>query len=142
MKVDPKKRILFDPEASIDFNGNTGPFIQYTYARIKSLVKNTEDQFLSDKTSFNLDERERKLITHLIYYPATISQAAEQYSPAIVANYLYELVKNYNTFYQNVKVLGANEPYQKEFRIALSRKVGYVIKSASSLLGINLPETM
>ena len=142
LKVDPKKRILFDPEASIDFNGNTGPFIQYTYARIKSLIKNTEDQFLSNKTSFNLDERERKLITHLIYYPATISHAAEQYSPAIVANYLYELVKNYNTFYQNVKVLSANEPYQKEFRIALSRKVGYVIKSASSLLGINLPETM
>ena len=106
------------------------------------MVKNTKDQFLSDKTSFNLDERERKLITHLIYYPVTISQAAEQYSPAIVANYLYELVKNYNTFYQNLKVFGANEPYQKEFRISLSRKVGYVIKSASSLLGINLPETM
>ena len=142
LKVDPKKRILFDPEASIDFNGNTGPFIQYTYARIKSLVKNTKDQFLSNKTSFNLDERERKLITHLNLYPITISHAADQYSPAIIANYLYELVKNYNTFYQNVKVLGANEPYQKEFRIALSRKVGDVIKSASFLLGINLPETM
>ncbi len=142
LKVDPKKRILFDPDASIDFNGNTGPFIQYTYARIKSLVKNTKDQFLSNKTSFNLDERERKLITHLNLYPMTISHAADQYSPAIIANYLYELVKNYNTFYQNVKVLGANEPYQKEFRIALSRKVGDVIKSASFLLGINLPETM
>ena len=142
LKVDPKKRILFDPEASIDFNGNTGPFIQYTYARIKSLVKNTKDQFLLNKTSFNLDERERKLITHLNLYPMTISHAADQYSPAIIANYLYELVKNYNTFYQNVKVLGANEPYQKEFRIALSRKVGDVIKSASFLLGINLPETM
>ena len=142
LKVDPKKRILFDPEASIDFNGNTGPFIQYTYARIKSLVKNTKDQFLLNKTSFNLDERERKLITHLNLYPVTISHAADQYSPAIIANYLYELVKNYNTFYQNVKVLGANEPYQKEFRIALSRKVGDVIKSASFLLGINLPETM
>jgi len=142
LKVDPKKRILFDPEASIDFNGNTGPFIQYTYARIKSLVKNTKDQFLLNKTSFNLDERERKLITHLNLYPMTISHAADQYSPAVIANYLYELVKNYNTFYQNVKVLGANEPYQKEFRIALSRKVGDVIKSASFLLGINLPETM
>ena len=142
LKVDPKKRILFDPEASIDFNGNTGPFIQYTYARIKSLVKNTRDQFLSNKISFNLDERERKLINHLNLYPVTISQAADQYSPAVIANYLYELVKNYNTFYQNVKVLGANEPYQKEFRIALSRKVGDVIKSATFLLGINLPETM
>ena len=142
LKVDPKKRILFDPEASIDFNGNTGPFIQYTYARIKSLVKNTRDQFLSNKISFNLDERERKLIIHLNLYPVTISQAADQYSPAVIANYLYELVKNYNTFYQNVKVLGANEPYQKEFRIALSRKVGDVIKSATFLLGINLPETM
>ena len=142
LKVDPKKRILFDPEASIDFNGNTGPFIQYTYARIKSLVKNTRDQFLSNKISFNLDERERKLIIHLNLYPVTISQAADQYSPAVIANYLYELVKNYNTFYQNVKVLGAKEPYQKEFRIALSRKVGDVIKSATFLLGINLPETM
>ena len=142
LKVDPKKRILFDPEASIDFNGNTGPFIQYTYARIKSLVKNTKDHFLSNKTSFNLDERERKLITHLNLYPVTISQAAELYSPAIIANYLYELVKNYNTFYQNLKVHGAKEPYQKEFRIALSKRVGYVIENASSLLGINLPETM
>ena len=142
LKVDPKKRILFDPEASIDFNGNTGPFIQYTYARIKSLVKNTKDQFLSNKTSFNLDERERKLITHLNLYPVTISQAAELYSPAIIANYLYELVKNYNTFYQNLKVHGAKEPYQKEFRIALSKRVAYVIENASSLLGINLPETM
>ena len=142
LKVDPKKRILFDPEASIDFNGNTGPFIQYTYARIKSLVKNIKDQFTIGHISYSLDEKERKLITHLNHYPAIVSQAAEQYSPAVIANYLYELVKNYNTFYQNLKVLGANEPYQKEFRIALSRKVGHVIKKASSLLGINLPETM
>ena len=142
LKVDPKKRILFDPEASIDFNGNTGPFIQYTYARIKSLIKDTKDQFLSDKTSFNLDRRERILIIHLNLYPAIISQAAEHYSPAVIANYLYELVKNYNTFYQNLKVLGANEPYQKEFRIALSRKTANVIKNASSLLGIDLPEIM
>ena len=142
LKVDPKKRILFDPEASIDFNGNTGPFIQYTYARIKSLIKNIKDHSTLNRISYSLDEKERKLITNLNHYPAIISQAAEQYSPAIIANYLYELVKNYNTFYQNIKVLGVNDPYKKEFRIALSRKVGQVIKRASSLLGINLPETM
>ncbi|MFL2600884.1 MAG: arginine--tRNA ligase [Flavobacteriaceae bacterium] len=142
LKVDPKKRILFDPEASIDFNGNTGPFIQYTYARIKSLIKNINDHPTLDRISYSLDEKERKLVTHLNHYPSIISQAAEQYSPAIIANYLYELVKNYNTFYQNIKVLGANDPYKKEFRIALSRKVGQVIQRASSLLGINLPETM
>ena len=142
LKVDPKKRILFDPEASIDFNGNTGPFIQYTYARIKSLIKNIKDHSTLDCISYNLDEKERKLVTHLNHYPSIISQAAEQYSPAIIANYLYELVKNYNTFYQNIKVLGVNDPYKKQFRIALSRKVGQVIKRASSLLGINLPETM
>ena len=142
LKVDPKKRILFDPEASIDFNGNTGPFIQYTYARIKSLIKNINDHSTLDRISYSLDEKERKLVTHLNHYPSIISQAAEQYSPAIIANYLYELVKNYNTFYQNIKVLGANDPYKKEFRIALSRKVGQVIQRASSLLGINLPETM
>ena len=142
LKVDPKKRILFDPEASIDFNGNTGPFIQYTYARIKSLIKNIKDHSTLDRISYSLDEKERKLVTQLNHYPSIISQAAEQYSPAIIANYLYELVKNYNTFYQNIKVLGANDPYKKEFRIALSRKVGQVIKRASSLLGINLPETM
>ena len=106
------------------------------------MIKNTKDQFLSDKISFNLDERERKLITHLNLYPVIISQSAEQYSPAIIANYLYELVKNYNTFYQNLKVLGANEPFQKEFRIALSRKTANVIKNASFLLGIDLPEVM
>ena len=142
LKVDPKKRILFDPDASIDFNGNTGPFIQYTYARIKSLIKNINDHSTLDRISYSLDEKERKLVTHLNHYPSIISQAAEQYSPAIIANYLYELVKNYNTFYQNIKVLGANDPYKKEFRIALSRKVGQVIQRASSLLGINLPETM
>ncbi len=142
LKVDPKKRILFDPEASIDFNGNTGPFIQYTYARIKSLIKNIKDQTTLDQISYSLDDKERQIITHLSYYPEIISQAAEQYSPAIIANYLYELVKNYNTFYQNLKVLSANEPYKKEFRIALSRKVGHIIKKASTLLGINLPETM
>ena len=142
LKVDPKKRILFDPEASIDFNGNTGPFIQYTYARIKSLIKNIKDHSTLDRISYSLDEKERKLVTHLSHYPSIISQAAEQYSPAIIANYLYELVKNYNTFYQNIKVLGVNDPYKKQFRIALSRKVGQVIKRASSLLGINLPETM
>ena len=107
------------------------------------MVKNTKDQtYQIDQISFNLDERERKLITHLNLYPVTISQAADQYSPAIIANYLYELVKTYNTFYQNLKVHMLRSHIKKNSESLYLERVGYVIKKASSLLGINLPETM
>ncbi|MEK9750531.1 MAG: arginine--tRNA ligase [Flavobacteriaceae bacterium] len=141
LKVDPKKRILFDPEASVDFQGNTGPFIQYTYARIRSIArKANENEFTF--SSVTLEGKERDLILSLTQYPSVIEQAAEMLSPAIVANYLYELVKQFNSMYQQLPILGVEDPYLRSFRVALTMKVGDVIKHASSLLGIEVPEQM
>jgi arginyl-tRNA synthetase len=141
LKVDPKKRILFDPEASVDFQGNTGPFIQYTYARIRSIArKANENEFTF--SSLTLEGKERDLILSLTQYPSVIEQAAEMLSPAIVANYLYELVKQFNSMYQQLPILGVEDPYLRSFRVALTMKVGDVIKHASSLLGIEVPEQM
>ena len=141
LKVDPKKRILFDPEASVDFQGNTGPFIQYTYARIRSIArKANENEFTF--SSVTLEGKERDLILSLTQYPSVIEQAAEMLSPSIVANYLYELVKQFNSMYQQLPILGVEDPYLRSFRVALTMKVGDVIKHASSLLGIEVPEQM
>ena len=143
LKVDPKKSILFDPEASIDFNGNTGPFIQYTHARIKTLIlKSDKDLLESFESLTELDIREREVIKQLEIYPEVIVLAGKQYNPALIANYTYDLVKSYNTFYQNVSVLGSTDATQKAFRIALSEKVAEVIANASSLLGIIVPSRM
>ena len=142
LKVDPKKSILFDPKASIDFNGNTGPFIQYTHARIKTLIKRVTTKINEIDNTFSLDLKERELIKQLCRYPDIIKLAAEHFSPALVANYLYDLVKSYNTFYQNLSILGADDKYTKNFRIALSFKVAEVISNASSLLGIEVPDNM
>ena len=143
LKVDPKKSILFDPEASIDFNGNTGPFIQYTHARIKTLIlKSDKDSLESFESLTELDIREREVIKQLEIYPEIIVLAGKQYNPALIANYTYDLVKSYNTFYQNVSVLGSTDATQKAFRIALSEKVAEVIANASSLLGIIVPSRM
>jgi len=141
LKVDPKKRILFNPEESVDFQGNTGPFIQYTYARIQSILRKGE---LSVKSS-NLEvlhPKEKELIKQLQLFPETIQQAAAQYSPALIANYTYELVKSFNSFYQNVSILGADFEEEKSFRIKLSRAVSDVIKTSFGLLGIDVPERM
>ena len=141
LKVDPKKRILFNPEESVDFQGNTGPFIQYTYARIQSILRKGE---LSVKSS-NLEvlqPKEKELIKQLQLFPETIQLAAAQYSPALIANYTYELVKSFNSFYQNVSILGADFEEEKSFRIKLSRAVSDVIKTAFALLGIDVPERM
>ena len=141
LKVDPKKRILFNPEESVDFQGNTGPFIQYTYARIQSILRKGE---LSVKSS-NLEvlhPKEKELIKQLQLFPETIQQAAAHYSPALIANYTYELVKSFNSFYQNVSILGADFEEEKSFRIKLSRAVSDVIKTAFALLGIDVPERM
>ena len=141
LKVDPKKRILFNPEESVDFQGNTGPFIQYTYARIQSILRKGE---LSVKSS-NLEvlhPKEKELIKQLQLFPETIQQAAAHYSPALIANYTYELVKSFNSFYQNVSILGADFEEEKSFRIKLSRAVSDVIKTAFGLLGIDVPERM
>ena len=138
LKVDPKKRILFDPNESIDFNGNTGPFIQYTYARIQSLLrKNTNKKSFSD---VKFSDKERSIIIHLNDFPNVLFNAYSNLNPALVANYVYDLVKLYNSFYQSSTVIGNDEI--NSFRILLSRNVGDYIKKSMSLLGIDVPNRM
>lgn len=141
LKVDPKKRILFDPKASVDFQGNTGPFIQYTYARIQSILRKATFDY-SNAVSIELHAKEKELIKQLELYPEVIQQAANNYSPAVIANYTYELVKEFNSFYQNVHILGEENEDKKIFRVQLSKKVADTIKSAFALLGIEVPERM
>ncbi|WP_064966860.1 arginine--tRNA ligase [Tenacibaculum ovolyticum] len=141
LKVDPKKRILFDPKASVDFQGNTGPFIQYTYARIQSILRKANFDY-SKEVAIDLHEKEKELIKQLELYPEIIQQAAKNYSPAVIANYTYELVKEFNSFYQNVHILGEENQDKKVFRVQLSKKVADTIKSAFNLLGIQVPERM
>ncbi|PKH51287.1 arginine--tRNA ligase [Tenacibaculum sp. Bg11-29] len=141
LKVDPKKRILFDPKASVDFQGNTGPFIQYTYARIQSILRKANFDY-SKEIAIDLHEKEKELIKQLELYPEIIQQAAKNYSPAVIANYTYELVKEFNSFYQNVHILGEENQDKKVFRVQLSKKVADTIKSAFNLLGIQVPERM
>ncbi len=141
LKVDPKKRILFDPKASVDFQGNTGPFIQYTYARIQSILRKATFDYSSPVT-VSLHEKEKALIKQLALYPATIQQAATNYSPAVIANYTYDLVKEFNSFYQNVSILGETNEEVKIFRVQLAHKVSEVIQSSFALLGIQVPERM
>ena len=144
LKVDPKKRILFDPKESVDFAGNTGPFIQYTYARIQSLLRKAEFDYEKtlSVTDITLHEKEKELLKMLEQYPSIIQAAAEGHSPALVANYTYDLVKEYNSFYQSVPVLGSEVENEKIFRVQLSKKVGETIKLAFGLLGIGVPERM
>ena len=141
LKVDPKKRILFDPKSSVDFQGNTGPFIQYTYARIQSIIKKATFDY-SKVVAIYLHEKEKELLKQLELYPDTIQQAAANYSPALIANYTYDLVKEFNSFYQNVSILGEENQDKKIFRVQLAKKVANTIKSAFSLLGIRVPERM
>ncbi len=143
LKVDPKKRILFNPEESVDFQGNTGPFIQYTYARIQSILRKAQDTGVAqDYTYETLQPKEKELIKQLALYPETVQLAAENHSPALIANYTYDLVKEFNSFYQQVSILGADTDAEKSFRVALSKKVGEVIEAAFGLLGIQVPERM
>ena len=141
LKVDPKKRILFDPEASVDFNGNTGPFIQYTYARIQSLIRKIEGK-LELHLDLNLVDKEKEILKHLSTYSVLIKTAGEQYSPALVANYLYDLVKLFNSFYQNVSIFGAEDQKLQSLRLLLCQGVANNIESACGLLGIDLPDSM
>ena len=144
LKVDPKKRILFNPEESVDFAGNTGPFIQYTYARIQSLIRKADFDFSAPLSSTDvvLHEKEKAVLKLIAQYPEVIQNAAESHSPALIANYIYELVREYNSFYQTVTILGSEVETEKIFRIQLSKKVGETIKSAFALLGIGVPERM
>ena len=142
LKVDPKKRILFDPESSVDFQGNTGPFIQYTYARIQSIIRKATFDYSLEINELELHEKEREIIKLMSLFPETIQQAADNYSPAIIANYTYELVKEFNSFYQNVSILGEENHQKKIIRVQISKKVANIIKQAFSLLGIQVPERM
>ena len=143
LKVDPKKRILFNPEESVDFQGNTGPFIQYTYARIQSILRKAQDTGVAEDYAYEaLQSKEKELIKQLALYPETVQLAAENHSPALIANYTYDLVKEFNSFYQQVSILGADTDAEKSFRVALSKKVGEVIEAAFGLLGIQVPERM
>jgi arginyl-tRNA synthetase len=142
LKVDPKKRILFDPKESVDFQGNTGPFIQYTYARIQSILRKATFDYSQAVTGIELHPKEKELIKIIENYPEIIQLAAANHSPALVANYTYDLVKEFNSFYQNVSILGEENQDKKVLRVQLSKKVSDIIKSAFSLLGINVPERM
>jgi len=144
LKVDPKKRILFDPKESVDFQGNTGPFIQYTYARIQSILRKANFDFnvTLSTVEMSLHPKEKELIKIIENYPEIIQQAAVSYSPALIANYTYDLVKEFNSFYQNVSILGEENQDKKVLRVQLSKKVSDIIKSAFTLLGINVPERM
>lgn len=142
LKVDPKKRILFDPKESIDFNGNTGPFIQYTYARIQSILRKAESTSKEQVEANVLHPKEKELIKLIQTYPLIIQNAADNLSPALIANYTYELVKNYNSFYQSVPIFGATNEDERELRIQLSLAVSGIIKSSLRLLGIEVPERM
>lgn len=142
LKVDPKKRILFDPKESIDFNGNTGPFIQYTYARIQSILRKVDFDYEKPVDKLELSLKEKQLIKLTSDFPETVQLAAKNQSPALIANFIYELVKAYNSFYQNASILGCEEENLRTFRIQLSKKVGEIIKSGFNLLGIQVPERM
>lgn len=145
LKVDPKKQILFNPEESVDFAGNTGPFIQYTYARIQSIIRKADFDYqnvILSASEESLHPKEKELLKQIELYPEVIQNAASNHSPALVANYTYELVKEYNSFYQSVSILGEENRTKKVFRVQLSQKVADTIKSAFKLLGIEVPERM
>lgn len=142
LKVDPKKRILFNPAESVDFAGNTGPFIQYTYARIQSIIRKADFDFAGEIQIEELHEKEKELVKQIELFPEIIQNAAQNHSPALIANYTYDLVKEYNSFYQSVHILGEADLTKKIFRVQLSQKVAEIIKSAFELLGIEVPERM
>ena len=142
LKVDPKKRMLFNPAESIDFNGHTGPFIQYAYARIQSLQRKAPESSELDWSTLTLNEDETIVIKSLLQFSDVVDQAARNFSPAVLANYTYELVKKYNGFYQNNSILKAESEQSIAFRLLLSKKVGEVIKASMNCLGIQVPNRM
>jgi arginyl-tRNA synthetase len=143
LKVDPRKRMLFNPEESIEFQGNTGPFIQYTHARIKSLLRKAEEMSIPSAGVYqNLEAVERELIKHILNFPAIVQEAASEQAPSVIANYTYELVKTYNGFYQQLAILNDENAAAIHFRVDLSLKTAAVIAKGMKLLGINVPEQM
>ena len=144
LKVAPRKNMTFNPKESIDFNGNTGPFIQYTYARIRSVLRKAAEAGYT-ATGYDMvepNEKEISLIQHLADFPATVAEAGRIYSPALIANYVYDLVKEYNQFYHDYTILNEPDAAVRALRLALSQCVAGVVRSGMSLLGIEVPERM
>ena len=142
LKVDPKKRILFDPKESVDFQGNTASFIQYSYARIQSILNGINFELSRDKYDRKLETKEKDLIKQIDLFPSVIDSAASSHNPALVANYVYDLVKSFNSFYQSLPILKSAFEDKKTFRVELSKLVGITIKNALSLLGIGVVNRM
>ena len=143
LKVDPRKNMLFNPEESIDFNGNTGPFIQYTYARIQSVLRKAGDQLtLSPNGLTALSPKELALIQRLVDYPAAVRQAGDEFSPAVIANYTYALACDFNSFYHDHSIINEADADKRALRLVLAQTVAKVIKSAMALLGIEVPNRM
>ncbi|MDU1891922.1 MAG: arginine--tRNA ligase [Dysgonomonas sp.] len=146
LKVDPKKNMTFNPKESIDFNGNTGPFIQYTHARIKSVIRKATERGLNIPSTLSLDieltTKEENLIQLVAEYEAIVKQAGDEYNPALIANYIYDLVKEYNQFYHDYTILGEENTTLRDFRLMLSEEVAKIVKSGMSLLGIEVPDRM
>ncbi|ADQ80624.1 arginyl-tRNA synthetase [Paludibacter propionicigenes WB4] len=146
LKVDPRKNMTFNPKESIDFNGNTGPFIQYTHARIKSVLRKASEQGLEfgsiNNTQLEISEKESYLVQSLTEFPAVVKQAGDEFSPALIANYIYDLVKEYNQFYHDFTILKEENAALKQFRLILSESIASVIKTGMGLLGIDVPERM
>jgi arginyl-tRNA synthetase len=146
LKIDPKKRMLFNPEESVQFHGNTGPFIQYTHARISSILRKAIETHISYEREFAADiplhPAEKTLLIVLSDYPIIQNEASEEFSPSIIANYCYELAKEYNRFYTELSVLNEPDFTRRDFRIALSAMTAKTIKAGMSLLGIQVPDRM
>lgn len=143
LKVDPRKNMLFNPQESIDFNGNTGPFVQYTYARIRSVLrKSDEADAATDITAYEPNEKEIEIIQRIADFPSVVSEAGRTYSPALIANYVFELAKGYNQFYHDYSILKEENGVARAFRLHLSRTVADIIHRGFSLLGVEVPERM
>jgi len=145
LKVDPKKTMMFNPEESIDFNGNTGPFIQYTYARIRSILRKAKDLGINwdiIDTAIEPSQKEIELIKKINIFPEIVSEAGTSYSPALIANYCYDLAKEFNQFYHDITILGETDEAKKNLRLALTENTSKVIKNGMKLLGIECPERM
>lgn len=142
LKVDSKKRILFNPDESIDFNGNTGPFIQYTHARIQSLLKKGGELSDNFNESLIINDKEKQIIKKILEFPSVIKNAGSNLSPATIINYTYDLVKDYNSYYQSVSILKISDKEMKNFRMSLSLMVARIIRNSMNLVGIDVPEKM
>ena len=146
LKVDARKNMLFNPEESIDFNGNTGPFIQYTYARIRSILRKAADKGIAIPAALpanvDLSPKEEALIQRVSEFADVVRAAGQDYSPSVIANYCYELVKEYNQFYHDFSILGEEDADKRNFRLVLSANVAKVVRLGMGILGIEMPERM